>query len=312
LFIYFNRREEIPAFLFLALRSNKKSISRMITFIGTGLLGANFTRALLKKGKQVQVWNRSADKANALEAYGAKAFEKVADAVKGADRIHLTLSDDNAVDEVLAKAEPGLQKGAVIFDHTTTSAPGAAKRSAYWKEKGLHYIHAPVFMGPPNALEGTGTMMVSGDQQIIKKFEPELAAMTGKLWNLGPRPDKAAAIKLLGNLFHISLLGGISDMITLANSLGTDVAELGPLLELMNPLNVANARIKKITSNTFDQPSWELAMARKDARLMMEQATSTKKSLTVVPAVAKKMDAWLEKGHAKNDWTILSQDVAKA
>lgn len=284
----------------------------MITFIGTGLLGANFTRALLKKGKQVQVWNRSADKAKALEAYGAKAFEKVEDAVKGAGRIHLTLSDDNAVDEVLAKAEPGLQKGAVIFDHTTTSAPGAAKRSAYWKEKGFHYIHAPVFMGPPNALEGTGTMMVSGDQEVIKKFEPELSAMTGKLWNLGPQPDKAAAIKLLGNLFHISLLGGISDMITLANSLHVDVAELGPLLELMNPLNVANGRIKKITSNTFDQPSWELAMARKDARLMMEQAASVKKSLIVVPAVAKKMDAWLEKGHGKDDWTILSQDIAKA
>lgn len=284
----------------------------MITFIGTGLLGANFTRALLKKGKQVQVWNRSADKAKALEAYGAKAFEKIEDGVKGAGRIHLTLSDDNAVDEVLAKAEPGLQKGAVIFDHTTTSAPGAAKRSAYWKEKGFHYIHAPVFMGPPNALEGTGTMMVSGDQEVIKKFEPELSAMTGKLWNLGPQPDKAAAIKLLGNLFHISLLGGISDMITLANSLHVDVAELGPLLELMNPLNVANGRIKKITSNTFDQPSWELAMARKDARLMMEQAASVKKSLIVVPAVAKKMDAWLEKGHGKDDWTILSQDIAKA
>jgi hypothetical protein len=28
----------------------------------------------------------------------------------------------------------------------------------------------------------------------------------------------------------------------------------------------------------------------------------------IVPAVAKKMDAWLDKGHGKNDWTIISQD----
>ena len=55
----------------------------MITFIGTGLLGTNFTRALLTKGKKVQVWNRTFERAKALEALGAKVFEKVEDAVKG-------------------------------------------------------------------------------------------------------------------------------------------------------------------------------------------------------------------------------------
>ena len=49
-------------------------------------------------------------------------------------------------------------------------------------------------------------------------------------------------------------------------------------------------------------------MARKDARLMIEQAKSSNKTLMVVPAVAKKMDTWLEKGHAKDDWTIISKD----
>src|SRR5450755_233157 len=179
----------------------------MIAFLGTGLLGANFTRALLKKGEKVQVWNRTAEKAKSLESYGAKAFEKLTDAVKGAHLIHLTLSDDHSVDEILDKAAASFEKGAIIIDHTTTSAPGAAKRSAFWKQKGYSYIHAPVFMGPPNALEGTGVMLVSGDQQIIKTIETHLSGMTGKLLNLGERPEKAAAIKLLGNLFHIGLTG---------------------------------------------------------------------------------------------------------
>jgi len=280
----------------------------MIAFLGTGLLGANFTRALLKRGEKVQVWNRTAEKAKELEAYGAKAFGQVAEAVRGANRIHVTLSDDQAVDEVLQKASAGFEAGAVIIDHTTTSAAGAAERSRYWKKKGYSYIHAPVFMGPPNALEGTGVMLISGDQQLINQLEPELSKMTGKLVNLGEQTEKAASIKLLGNLFHISLTAGISDLITLAGSLNVPVSDLGTLLELLNPGVVAQGRLKKITSNTFDQPSWELSMARKDARLMMEQAASTHHSLMVVPAVAKKMDAWLNKGRGKNDWTIISQD----
>jgi 3-hydroxyisobutyrate dehydrogenase len=280
----------------------------MIAFLGTGLLGANFTRALLKKGEKVQVWNRSSEKAKALETYGAKAFVQLTEAVKGAQRIHLTLSDDQSVDEVLEKASAGFDPGVIIIDHTTTSSPGAAKRSAYWKKKGFTYIHAPVFMGPPNALESTGVMLVSGDQQVVRLLEPELSRMTGKLWNLGEQPEKAASIKLLGNLFHISLTGGIADLLTLAGTLNIPASDLVTLLEALNPALVAQGRLKKITSNTFDQPSWELSMARKDARLMIEQATSAHKTLMVVPAVAKKMDAWLAKGHAKDDWTIISRD----
>jgi 3-hydroxyisobutyrate dehydrogenase len=283
----------------------------MIAFLGTGLLGANFTRALLKRGEIVHVWNRTAEKSKALEIYGAKAFENVSDAVKGANRIHLTLSDDQSVDEVLEKAFSGFDPGVIIIDHTTTSSPGTIKRSAFWKTKGYNYIHAPVFMGPPNALEGTGVMLVSGEQQIVKLLEPELSKMTGKLLNLGEKPEKAASIKLLGNLFHISLTGSIVDLITLADSLNVPVSELGPLLEILNPSVVAQGRLKKIASNTFDQPSWELNMARKDARLMIEQANTSQKTLMIVPAVAKKMDAWISKGHAKDDWTIISKDPDK-
>ncbi len=280
----------------------------MITFIGTGLLGSNFTRALIKKGEKVQVWNRTPDKAKALEQYGAFAFDKVEDAVRGAERIHVTLSDDAAVNQVLEEASAGFSPGAIIIDHTTTSAPGAATRAAYWKNKGNPYIHAPVFMGPLNALESTGIMLVSGDQEIVKKLEPSLSAMTARLWNLGEQADKAAAIKLLGNLLHICLTGAVADLLTLAGSLNIPSSDLGTLIELIHPSNVAQGRLKKITSKTFDQASWELSMARKDARLMMEQAASTKQQLLAVPSIAKRMDVWLEKGYAKNDWTILSQD----
>ena len=279
----------------------------MVAFLGTGLLGANFSRALLKRGEKVHVWNRTAEKAKALESEGAKAFDNVADAVKGADRIHLTLSDDNAVNEVLEKASPGFKPGVIIVDHTTTSAPGAAKRSANWKQKGFHFIHAPVFMGPPNALDGTGTMMISGDQSLIKQIEPELSKMTGRLWNLGEDPAKAAAIKLLGNLFHIGLVGVITDMLTLAETLNVPAADLPALFEVLNPAGVARARLKKIDSKTFDQPSWELSMSRKDARLMIEQAENSGKNLLVIPPVAGKMDVWIKKGHSNDDWTILSQ-----
>src|SRR5437764_8979607 len=136
----------------------------MKAFLGMGLLGSNFVRAMLQKGEKVQVWNRTASKAKALEVYGAKAFDSVNEAVQGADVIHVTLKDDSTVDEVLEIAGKGFKEGAIIVDHTTTSAKGAIERTRAWKNKGFTYLHAPVFMGPQNALESTGLMLVSGDQ----------------------------------------------------------------------------------------------------------------------------------------------------
>ena len=58
----------------------------MVAFLGMGLLGANFVRAMINRGEKVQVWNRTAAKATALEQYGAVAKATPAEAVKGADR----------------------------------------------------------------------------------------------------------------------------------------------------------------------------------------------------------------------------------
>ncbi|WEK37497.1 MAG: NAD(P)-binding domain-containing protein [Candidatus Pseudobacter hemicellulosilyticus] len=278
----------------------------MIAFIGTGLLGGNFTKALLNKGETVQVWNRTADKAKALEAAGAKAFTDVAEAVKGAERIHITLSDDAVVNAVLEQAAPGFSSGATIIDHTTTSVDGAIERTAYWAGKGITYVHVPVFMGPANALESTGVMLISGDPAIAARVTPWLSSMTGQVLNFGEKTGQAAGIKLLGNMFLLTLTGGFSDMLATAKAMDIAPSAIEALFAEWNPGAQAPFRLKRILSGQYDNPSWELQMARKDARLMMAEAAKGDKELQVIPAVAKEMDKWLEKGYAHKDWGVIA------
>jgi 3-hydroxyisobutyrate dehydrogenase len=280
----------------------------MKAFLGMGLLGSNFVKAMRKRDEDVQVWNRTASRAQALESEGAKAFENVADAVKGADIVHLTLRDDASVDEVLKDAEAGLKQGALIIDHTTTSVDGAIARTTAWKEKGFTYLHAPVFMGPPNALESTGFMLVSGDQDIIKKTGPELSKMTGKLLNLGAAEGKAAGMKLAGNLFLQMMTVGISDMLALAKGLGISGDEVQSLFSEWNPAAAMPARLKRILNGNFEQPSWELVMARKDSALMIAEAEKHSAHLAAIPAIAAEMDKWIEKGYGSQDWSVIAKD----
>jgi 3-hydroxyisobutyrate dehydrogenase len=278
----------------------------MKAFLGMGLLGSNFVRAMLKKGEQVNVWNRTTSKAKALEADGAHAFEDVKAAVKDADVIHVTVKDDASVNEVLAAAEAALKPGATIIDHTTTSVEGAVQRTKTWKEKGFTYLHAPVFMGPKNALESTGFMLVSGDQQVISKWQDQLSSMTGKLLNFGPTEGKAAGMKLIGNLFLISLTAGLSDVLKLAKSVNINGDEINSLFTQWNPGAMVQQRLKTILASDFSHPSWELNMARKDAGLMMKEAENANEELTVIPAVAALMDEWIKNGHGNDDWMIIA------
>ena len=290
------------------LRTFNLKTTYMIAYTGTGLLGSNFVKALLKKGEQVNVWNRTHAKAKVLEKDGAKAFESITEAVKNAERLHLTLKDDAAVDEILEKARPGFKTGLIIVDHTTTSTEGAAKRTAYWKQQGFTYLHAPVFMGPSNALDSTGYMLVSGDQELIKKLEPALSAMTGKLINFGTEPNRAAAVKLLGNSFLLFLTTGWSDVLALAKAMQVPSSDLTSLFAEWNPGASAPARLKKILAADFDHPTWELNMARKDAGLMIREAENAGQHLTAIPAIAAEMDRWIKKGHGQSDWTVIAKD----
>jgi 3-hydroxyisobutyrate dehydrogenase len=277
----------------------------MIAILGTGLLGSGFARALLARGETVHAWNRSPDKARALETHGARAFADPADAARGASRVHVAVSDDAAVDSVLAAAK--LEAGALVVDHTTTSPGGARDRTANWRERGVAYVHAPVFMGPQNALESTGLMMISGDAAVLDRVRPLLAPMTGKLVELGARVDAAAAFKLLGNTFLMAFTAGLADMLGLAKALGVAPADAAKLFDHFNPGTSVRARVDRMIAADFAHPSWELAMARKDARLVQAEIDRAGIALALVPAIAARMDAAIADGHAHDDWTVIAK-----
>lgn len=278
----------------------------MIAVLGTGLLGSGFTRAFCKRGETVHVWNRTPARATPLEAVGAKVFEHAADAVRGAARVHLLLSDDAAVDSVLAAAQPAA--GTWVFDHSTTSTAGVRERTQRLRAAGILYQHAPVFMGPQNAAESTGLMLISGDRAHVERAKPLLAPMTGKLVDLGERVDAAAAFKLMGNLFLMALTAGCADMLALAKAMDVPAGDAATLFEHFNPGTTIAARMKRMTDAQFEKPSWELAMARKDARLMQAEADHAHVELTLLPAIAARMDAMIAQGHGAHDWTVIAKD----
>src|SRR5688500_13244054 len=160
-----------------------------IAFLGTGLLGSAFVEAAAKRGDRITVWNRTADKARALEPLGVRVASTPAEAVRGAARVHLVLKDDAVVDDVVAALRPGLGRDAIVVDHTTTQPARTSERARRLAAEGVRYLHCPVFIGPAAAREGKGTILVSGPRPLYDAVHDDLARMAAKVEYVGERPD---------------------------------------------------------------------------------------------------------------------------
>jgi 3-hydroxyisobutyrate dehydrogenase-like beta-hydroxyacid dehydrogenase len=279
-----------------------------ITFLGTGLLGAAFAEAAAKRGDSVTAWNRSIDKVHALAQFGVKAAATPAEAVQGAARVHIVVKDDAVVDEVIAAARAGLSPEAILIDHTTTLPTLTAKRAERLHAAGLKYLHCPVFMGPPAARNAQGIMMVTGPKALFESVQADLAKMTGRLEYLGERSDLAAVNKLFGNAMIIGLSAVIADILTLAQASGVDGEDAIKLLGLLDLNGMVTGRGLNMAKGNFTA-SFELAMARKDVRLMLE--TSGNRPMAALPAVAARMDQLIAAGHGAADASALGIDAVQ-
>ena len=164
-----------------------------VAFIGTGLLGSAMVERMLRQGDQVTVWNRTEAKARALEPLGARVAATPAEAVSAAERVHMTLPDDEVVDQILAAVTPRLRAGATVIDHSTTSPRGAAARVPRLNGGGVRFLHAPVFMSPQMAKDAVGMMLVSGPNDVYATVRGALEKMTGDVWYLGETPGLSIA-----------------------------------------------------------------------------------------------------------------------
>ena len=277
-----------------------------VAFLGTGLLGSAMVERMLAQGRHVAVWNRTASKLEALRAAGATLAATAADAVAAADRVHLALTDDAVVDAILAEIVPRLAPAAIVIDHSTTSPPKTKDRATRLTAGGVRFLHSPVFMSPQMCRDGKGLIMVSGPAAIFEAVQAALSQMTGDVWYLGERPELAAAYKLFGNSMLFAINAGLTDVLAMAGNIGVSGDEALALFSRFNTGMAIPMRGQKMVKQDFS-PMFELAMARKDVRLMLESAGQ--QPLIVLPALAARMDEMIAAGHGRDDVAAIAAPV---
>jgi len=197
-----------------------------IAFIGLGVMGKSIAAHLAAIGHEMTVYNRTEERAkNWVARYGGNIAETPYKAVKDADFVITCVGNDNDLRSVLMSntgAFMGMKQGAILIDHTTTSASIARELSAEAMRIGIGFLDAPVSGGESGAKEGTLAVMVGGNQDYYEKSEPIMLAYSKMVVLMGPS-GAGQLTKMVNQICIAGLLQSLSEGLAFGKISGLDM-----------------------------------------------------------------------------------------
>ena len=200
-----------------------------VAFLGLGVMGFPMAGHLARAGHHVAVYNRTAKKAERwADEYGGRIAATPREAAAEAHIVFACVGNDDDLRSVVLGdhgAFAGMSRDAVFFDSTTASAQVARELHRAARDRGLHFVDAPVSGGQAGAVNGALTVMCGGDAEPFARAQPVAMAFARAVTLLGPSGSGQLA-KMVNQITIAGLLQGLSEGITFGLAAGLDMKQV--------------------------------------------------------------------------------------
>src|SRR5215203_1687251 len=276
-------------------------------FIGLGTMGAPMARNLLEAGHELAVWNRSPERVDPLVAAGARRADSPADAASGTRATILMLTNAEAAQEVLfgdKSVVEGLPAGAAVINMGTIGTVATTRIAQKLDDLGFRMLDAPVVGSTPVAAAGELDIMVGGDEQTHKEFEPVLATMGGKITRMG-EVGSGTSIKLINNLILGATMAVLSEGLALGEAAGIPVEKQLGVLAGSAASGVAQRKSGNLISRSYE-PQFKLSHELKDLYYALELGRDLEEPLPITGVVSQLYNAGMRE-HADDDLSAVAE-----
>lgn len=192
---------------------------KKIAWIGTGVMGKPMALHLANAGYDVNVYNRTFSKAQAL-GDKVKAFDSIGECVKDADVIFSIVGFPSDVKDVYLGDNgilENVKKGSIVIDMTTSSPTLAMEIFRAAQLKGVHALDAPVTGGDLGAINATLSIMVGGEEKIYQEVSPLLELLGKTITYMGPAGNGQHA-KLANQICIAGAIASTAEALSYAKS----------------------------------------------------------------------------------------------
>lgn len=263
-----------------------------VAVVGLGLMGTAIAGRLLDAGVPTHVWNRTASRAEALLARGAR----WCDDPLGACRLVITsLYDGAAVRAVMEPRLDAAEAGRIVVDTSTVDAETTESLAARARRRGIAWLDAPISGSSVQTARGEATVLVGGDDADVAACAG-LWAILGGRWHHCGAVGSASRMKLVTNLVLGLNRAALAEGLVFARALGIDPAAA---LEVLRDGPAASRQMDtkgpKMVAGDFAVQA-RLAQHRKDVQLILEAAAAAGLTLPLAAAHRALLDAAVARG----------------
>jgi 3-hydroxyisobutyrate dehydrogenase len=271
-----------------------------VAVLGTGVMGGPMARNIARSGLTVRAWNRTTERARALEQDGATVAERPEDAVEGADVAVTMLADADATLEVAGAMLRALGPDGVWLQAGTVGLEGTDRCVELAQREGVALVDAPVLGTLKPAQDGALTVLASGPDDAVERCEPIFRAIGKRTLRLGPA-GRGTRLKLAVNTWVLALTEGAAEAVALAKGLGLGAGDIIEALD-GSPTDAPYFRMKSKLMEDGEYPvSFTLRLAAKDARLIEEAARRGGVDLPLVRTISERLADGVEAGYGEED-----------
>ena len=282
-----------------------------VALLGLGLMGAGMANRLLGAGFPLTVYNRTADKAKALVANGARLAQSPRDAATDADFVVCMVADDNASRSMWlgeAGALDGLREGAIMIESSTVSPPWISELADAARKKGVELLDAPVTGSRPHAASGELNFLVGGSDGALEKARPVFEPMAKNVVHVGPT-GSGSLLKLINNFLAGVQAASLAEALALIEKAGlnrdtavqviTNGAPGSPTLKTLSGRMMAHDYT----------PQFHLALMRKDLDYSVTEAARHGVSLSSARTALAAFDRALASGRGDEDFSAVVEPL---
>ena len=201
-----------------------------IGFVGIGLMGQGMAKNIVEKGYLLTVIaHRNRVPVDDLVGRGAVEAASMQDLAQNSSVIFLCLTGSPEVAAAVAALKPGLARGSVVVDCSTSDPTVSVRLAAVLAEIGVDFVDAPLGRTPKEAWEGTLDCMVGADDATFARVQPIIATWAGKIVHIGGVGD-GHKMKLLNNFLSLGYAALYSEALALSRKVGIPVAEFDKVI----------------------------------------------------------------------------------
>lgn len=256
----------------MSSNNSEKETKPRITFIGLGAMGFPMAGHLADAGYDVTIFNRTPSKAEKwLKKYTGHIFNTPDQAANDADVIITCVGNDDDVREIYSEIFKTAKSGAILIDHTTTSAHLARELNEAANEKGLRFMDAPVSGGQAGAEQGALTIMLGGEQSTFDRVTPILNHYA-KVTTLIGAAGYGQTCKMVNQICVAGVLQGLSEGLNLAKKANIEAETILNVLQhgAASSWQMVN-RTETMMNNEFDF-GFAIDWMRKDLGICFDEA----------------------------------------